>query len=411
LSIEKTRKDAVTHRKEVLVRLTIAVATLLVAAILIEQLGISSISPIRQNVTLTFSQSSNQTVTLTGDQINAELGSPISNTISYFNGLLINSTGGQYSPMLLTQLTATNSNDLPITVETFTNQTNFELQKADTYNIGRLINVFSATTTHVPYINSLTAQFNSGSLNITNGLFNNSLMVRVLSDRNYDKELNSPQQIITNVVSQYYVNINQSTVKNTSISEQYTSVILSSPTGQQAVFDMNISNYLFSGLFIANNQYLEGNVSYNHYLSIQGFTSLTLGLISYGINIKVPYSYVRQIHVLSSSSKFSSFDTASQQIYITNTNGETRLINGNLNFTSSSVISLTESGYYPNLTSNLELSYYVQSNDAMVYANGYFVYNETQLKYGAEERNWMSLLAGSLISIGIADLLAFVRRP
>ena len=262
----------------------------------------------------------------------------------------------------------------------------------------------------MPYINSFRAQYNSGSLNITNGLYNNSLTVRILSDHNYTEQLKSPQQIITNVVSQYYMDINQSRMKNPSISDQYTSVSLSSPTGQQAIFNMNISNYLFAGIFIANNQYLEGNVSYDHYLSIQGFTSLTLGFISYSVNIKVPYDYVRQLHVLSSSTPFSTFNTTSQKIYITSSKGETKLINGNLNFTAPAAVTLTESGHYPNLTSNLELSYYVQSNDAMVYANGHFVYNITQLKYGVEERNWMSLFAGSLISIGMADLLAFVRR-
>ncbi|QRF74644.1 hypothetical protein Thermo_00129 [Thermoplasmatales archaeon] len=173
---------------------------------------------------------------------------------------------------------------------------------------------------------------------------------------------------------------------------------------------MNISNYEFSGIFIANNQYLEGNLSYNHYLSIEDFTSLTLAFISYGMNVKIPYDYVRQLQVSSTSTPFSTFNTTSEKLYMTSNQGETEAVNGNVNFTAPDIITLQESGYYPNMTSKLELSYYIQANEAMVYNNGHYVYNATQLRYGTEARNWMSLAAGAFISVGMAEFIALIRK-
>lgn len=407
---KKPHKKEPLSKKDIAVQLPISIALILIAAFLISQLGLSYATPIRQNVNLSFSQNANETVTLTGDQVSANLGSPTSNTLSYYNEIVANSTGGPYLPMILSQLTATNSNGLPVTVETYTNQTNAELEKPATFNTGNIINVLSATTNHFPYINSFIAQYDSGSMQLTNGLYNSSLSVRILSNSNYQEQLQEPQQIITNVVSPYYFDINQSLTKGATISDQYLGVDLFSPTGQQAVFNMNISSYEFSGIFISNNQYLEGNLSYNHYLSIEGFTSLTLAFISYGVNVKIPYDYVRQLQISSTSSTFSTFNTSSEKLYITSNQGETKAIKGNVNFTAPDIITLRESGYYPNMTSKMELRYYVQANEALVYNNGHYVYTVTQLRYGTEARNWRSLTAGALYSTGIGLLIAPIRK-
>ncbi|QRF74642.1 hypothetical protein Thermo_00127 [Thermoplasmatales archaeon] len=223
---ENSQKKEPLSRKNIAARSILILVPLIAAAFLIGQLGISHSTPIRQNVNLSFSQNANETVTLTGDQVSASLGSPISNTLSDYNEIVANSTGGPYLPMILTQLTATNSNGIPVTVETYTNQTDAELEKPATFNTGNIINVLSATTTHFPYINSFRAQYDSGSMQLTNGLYNGSLSVQILSNNNYQEQLQEPQKIITNVVSPYYFDINQSLAKGATISNQYMDIDL-----------------------------------------------------------------------------------------------------------------------------------------------------------------------------------------
>ena len=407
---EKVAEKKSSRNKDLTKRIIVGAVAIFVAFILIEQLSLSSSNPIRQNIALSLIQNSNETVKFSGDVFTVQLGSPISNTLSDFNELVVNSTGGYSLPMILTQLTAT-SNGIPISVETYSNQTNANLLKPDFYSFGRDINIFSATTTHSPYINSLKAQYYSGSLNISNGLFNNSLTGEIVSDSSYNTQLNSPIQIISNVVSPYYLDINnQSLSSGNSISSQYFTLNLFTPTGQQAILNLNISSFQFSGLFISNNQYLEGNVTYDHYMSIDDFTTLSLSFICYGVNVKVPYDYVKQVQITSSIVPFSSFTATSLREYVTNSQGETKSLQGTLNLSTPDILTLSESGHYLNESSNLTISYFVQANDAMVYDNGNFLYNATEFKYNPEFRNWMSLTAGALIGIGLTEFSGISRH-
>ncbi len=406
---EKAAENKSSRNKDKVKKILVAVIILLVATFLIEQWSLSSSNPIRQNVALSFIQNSNEIVKFSGDVFSVQLGSLIPNTLSDFNELVVNSTGSYSFPMILTKLTAT-SDGIPISVETYSNQTNANLLKADFYSYGREINIFSATTTHSPYINSLKAQYYSGSLSISNGLSNNSLTGEIVSDSSYNAQMKSASQIISNIVSPYYLDINNQSSSRNSISNQYFTLNLFTPTGQQALLNLNISSFQFSGIFISNNQYLEGNVSYDHYISIDDFTSLSLSFISYGVSIKVPYDYVEQVQIQSSVVPFSSLTITSLREYVTNSQGETKLLQGTLNLSTPDILTLSESGHFLNESANLTLSYFVKANDAMVYNNGNFLYNAAEFNYNPEYRNFMSLTAGALIGIGVTELSGISRR-
>lgn len=386
----------------------LVIVVIVIALILIQQLSVVTSSPVRENVTLSFIQNGNEAVNFTGDSLSVALGNPVSNTLTYSNEIVANSTNLS-SPMLLTQLTAINTNGFGLIAETYSNASNFYSQKPDSLYSGSVIYIVRASSSLL-YLDSFVGQYSHGSLNMTNGLSGTPIDGGFVYNKNYQSQSTNTMQINTNVVSPYYLDVNQSAPEISSLGGQDMSVDLSSSTHIQAILNLVFSSSAFGGIFIINNPDLEGNYTYDRYISITGFNSLSLGVVSTGTNVKVPYNYVERLTVSSSSSKYSTFQASYNRFNITDNQGFTTSLNGSINLTTPESITMVESGYYPSESFNLLLSYLIQSNYAMINRNGSSIYFSTGFKQNIETRNWMSLSAGALIGGAVTESISLVRR-
>jgi hypothetical protein len=384
------------------------VVVIVIAIILIQQLSIVISNPVRENVTLSFVQNGNEAVNFTGDSLSAALGNPVSNTLTDSNEIVANSTSPS-SPMLLTQLTAINTNGFGLSAETYSNASNFYSEKPDSFYFGSVIYLIRASSSLL-YLDSFIGQYSQGSLNMTNGLSGTPIRGWIFYDNSYQSQVTNPMQLITNVVSPYYLDVNQSAPELGSLGGQDMSVELYSPTHIQAILNLVFSSSSYGGIFIVNNPDLEGNYTYDRYISITGFNSLSLGVVSTGTNVKVPYNYLEHLTISSSSSKCSTFQTSYNRFNITDNQGFTTSLNGSINLTTPESITMVETGYYPSGSVNLLLSYFIQSNYAMVNRNGSSIYFSTGFEQSLETRNWMSLLAGALIGGAVTESITLVRR-